>query len=234
MALGSKKYRERQKLLPQKDMYALEEVFGTLKVVCEKVPMKFDETVEASVRLGIDPRKAEQQVRGSFVLPHGTGKTPRVLVFAVGEKVREAEEAGADYAGGEELAEKVQGGWLDFDVVIATKETMGFVGKLGKILGPRGLMPNPKSGTVTMQVAETVKEFKSGKVEYRNDSYGIIHVPIGKISFDEGKLRENFMALYQTLMRAKPASARGQYIKSIAISSTMGPGLKVQIGALTK
>jgi len=234
MAWKGKKYKERREMLPAKGMYAPEEVFETLKTVCEKVPMKFDEMVEASVRLGIDPKKAEQQVRGTFVLPHGTGKTPRVLVFALGEKVKEAEEAGADYVGGEELAEKIQGGWMDFDVAIATKDTMGFVGKLGKVLGPRGLMPNPKSGTVTFHVGETVKEFKAGKVEYRNDSYGIVHVPIGKVSFEAEKLMDNLMALYQTLIRAKPASSRGQYIRGISVSSTMGPGLKVQVGALTK
>ncbi|MGB9792557.1 MAG: 50S ribosomal protein L1 [Thermacetogeniaceae bacterium] len=198
-----------------------------LALVKEIAPANFDETVEVAVRLGIDTRHADQQVRGTVVLPHGTGKTRKVLVFAKGDKAQEAEEAGADYVGAEELIAKIQDGWLDFDVAIATPDMMGQVGRLGKLLGPRGLMPNPKTGTVTFDIARTVKEFKGGKVEYRADKTGIVHVPIGKVSFPVEKLKENYVTLIDALIKSKPAAARGQYLKSITVSSTMGPGIKV-------
>lgn len=198
-----------------------------LSLVKEIAPAKFDETVEVSVRLGIDTRHADQQVRGAVVLPHGTGKTRRVLVFAKGEKAQEAEQAGADYVGAEELIAKIQEGWLDFDVAIATPDMMGQVGRLGKLLGPRGLMPNPKTGTVTFDLERTIKEFKAGKVEYRADKTGIVHVPIGKVSFPVEKLKENYVTLIDALIKAKPAAARGQYLKSITVSSTMGPGIRI-------
>lgn len=188
---------------------------------------KFPETVEASVRLGVDPRHADQQVRGTVILPHGTGKTRKVLVFAKGEKAKEAEVAGADFVGAEDIVEKIQGGWLDFDMAIATPDMMGVVGKLGRILGPRGLMPNPKTGTVTFDVERAVKDAKGGKVEYRTDRTGIIHVPIGQVTFDREKLAENLKILLEALVRAKPAAAKGQYLRSITLSSTMGPGVKV-------
>lgn len=198
-----------------------------LNLVKEIAPAKFDETVEVSVRLGIDTRHADQQVRGAVVLPHGTGKTRRVLVFAKGEKAQEAEQAGADYVGAEELIARIQEGWLDFDVAIATPDMMGQVGRLGKLLGPRGLMPNPKTGTVTFDLERTIKEFKAGKVEYRADKTGIVHVPIGKVSFPVEKLKENYVTLLDALIKAKPAAARGQYLKSITVSSTMGPGVRI-------
>ncbi len=188
----------------------------------EVAPAKFDETVEAAFRLGVDTKRADQQVRGAVVLPHGTGKTKRVLVFAKGEKAKEAEQAGADFIGEEDLVNKVSQGWLDFDVVIATPDMMGQVGKLGRILGPRGLMPNPKTGTVTFEVAKAVEEVKAGKIEYRADKAGNVHAPIGKVSFDTEKLAENFQALIDTLIKAKPAAAKGQYMKSATVSSTMG------------
>jgi large subunit ribosomal protein L1 len=189
---------------------------------------KFDETVELSVRLGVDPRHADQQVRGAVVLPHGTGKTVRVLVFAKGDKAREAEAAGADFVGAEDLVEKIQKeNWFDFDVVVATPDMMGVVGRLGRVLGPKGLMPNPKSGTVTFDVARALSEIKAGKVEYRVDKTSIIHVPIGKRSFGAEKLHDNFKALMEAVVKAKPAAAKGQYIKSVVVSSTMGPGIKI-------
>ena len=189
---------------------------------------KFDETVEAHVRLGVDGRHADQQVRGAVVLPHGTGKTVRVLVFAKGEKVAEAEAAGADYVGGDELIPKIQNeGWLDFDVVVATPDMMGVVGRLGRVLGPKGLMPNPKAGTVTMDVTKAVNDIKAGKIEYRLDKANIIHVPVGKASFSEEQLNENFNTLMDAIIKAKPASAKGTYMKSVTITSTMGPGVKV-------
>lgn len=189
---------------------------------------KFDETIECHIRLGVDSRHADQQVRGAIVLPHGTGKAVRVLVFAKGDKVDEALAAGADYAGGEELVAKIQGeNWFEFDVVVATPDMMGVVGRIGRVLGPKGLMPNPKSGTVTMDVAKAVKEIKAGKIEYRLDKTNIIHCPIGKASFEAAQLKDNFDALLGAVLRAKPASAKGQYIKSVAIASTMGPGIKI-------
>ncbi len=196
-------------------------------LVKELASAKFDETVEAHFRLGIDTRKADQNIRGSISLPHGTGKTVRVAVFAEGEKAREAEEAGADVIGSDELVAAIQGGEINFDAAIATPNMMAKVGRIGKILGPRGLMPNPKLGTVTMDVAKMVNELKAGRVEYRADRYGICHVPLGKASFDAEKLVENYAALYTEILRVKPASAKGRYVKSISISSTMGPGVKV-------
>lgn len=198
-----------------------------VKLVKEVAPAKFDETVEAHFRLGIDTRKADQNIRGSISLPHGTGKTVRVAVFAEGEKAREAEEAGADVIGSDELVAAIQGGEINFDAAIATPNMMAKVGRIGKILGPRGLMPNPKLGTVTMDVAKMVGELKAGRVEYRADRYGICHVPLGCVSFDDQKLVENYAALYTEILRVKPSSAKGRYVKSIALSSTMGPGVKV-------
>ncbi|WP_303214943.1 50S ribosomal protein L1 [uncultured Enorma sp.] len=198
-----------------------------VKLVKEVAPAKFDETVEAHFRLGIDTRKADQNIRGSISLPHGTGKTVRVAVFAEGEKAREAEEAGADVIGSDELVASIQGGEINFDAAIATPNMMAKVGRIGKILGPRGLMPNPKLGTVTMDVAKMVGELKAGRVEYRADRYGICHVPLGRVSFDDQKLVENYAALYTEILRVKPSSAKGRYVKSIALSSTMGPGVKV-------
>ncbi|KJS22819.1 MAG: 50S ribosomal protein L1 [Clostridiaceae bacterium BRH_c20a] len=188
---------------------------------------KFDETIEVAVKLGVDPRHADQQIRGAVVLPHGTGKTRSVLVFAKGEKAKEAEAAGADFVGAEDMLEKIQGGWFGFDVAIATPDMMGTVGKLGRILGPKGLMPNPKTGTVTFDVERAVNEVKAGKIEYRIDKTSIIHVPIGKASFDVEKLQENFQTIIDVLVKAKPASSKGQYLRSITVSSTMGPGVKV-------
>lgn len=198
-----------------------------VKLVKEVAPAKFDETVEAHFRLGIDTRKADQNIRGSISLPHGTGKTVRVAVFAEGEKAREAEEAGADVIGSDELVAAIQGGEINFDAAIATPNMMAKVGRIGKILGPRGLMPNPKLGTVTIDVAKMVGELKAGRVEYRADRYGICHVPLGRVSFDDQKLVENYAALYTEILRVKPSSAKGRYVKSIALSSTMGPGVKV-------
>ncbi|WP_296862847.1 50S ribosomal protein L1 [Thermosyntropha sp.] len=209
------------------DRSKLYEPAEALKLVKEIAHAKFDETVEVHVKLGVDPRHADQQVRGTVSLPHGTGKTRRVLVFAKGEKAKEAEAAGADYVGAEELAEKIQSGWFDFDVAVATPDMMSVVGKLGKILGPRGLMPNPKSGTVTMDVARAVNELKAGRIEYRVDKNSIVHVPIGKVSFDAEKLQDNLNAFAEAIIKAKPAAAKGQYIKSVTVCSTMGPGIKI-------
>lgn len=204
--------------------YELEQALG---LALETATAKFDETVEMAVRLGVDPRQADQNVRGTVLLPHGTGKPVRVLVFAKGEKEREAKEAGADIVGGEELAKKIADGWMEFDRVVATPDMMAIVGRIAKILGPRGLMPNPKTGTVTFDVGKAVAELKAGKVEYRVDKAGIVHVPIGKKSFGLEKLKENAVAVLSSLLRAKPASAKGTYVQSIAVSSTMGPGVKV-------
>ncbi len=199
-----------------------------LELVQKTAKAKFDETVEAHIRLGVDSRHADQQVRGAVVLPHGTGKTVRVLVFAKGEKAREAEEAGADFVGAEELVSKIQNeNWFDYDVVVATPDMMGVVGRLGKLLGPKGLMPNPKAGTVTMDVAKAVKDIKAGKIEYRLDKTNIIHCPIGKVSFGTEKLLENFQTLLDAIIKAKPAAAKGQYLKSVVVASTMGPGIKI-------
>lgn len=224
MAKRGKRYME---ALSKVDRDITYEAGEALKLVREVAPAKFDETVELTVRLGIDPRHADQQVRGAIVLPHGTGKTRTVLVFAKGDKAQEATDAGADYVGAEELVEKVQGGWFDFDVAVATPDMMSMVGRLGRFLGPRGLMPNPKTGTVTFDIEQAVKEIKAGKIEYRADKTGIIHVPLGKVSFSEEALTENYNTLMDTLIKAKPAAVRGQYIKNIVISSTMGPGIKI-------
>ena len=193
---------------------------------------KFDESVEVAMRLGVDPKHADQMVRGTVVLPHGLGKTKRVIVIASGEKVREAREAGADEVGGDDVVQRIQGGWMDFDAVIATPDMMKSVGRLGKVLGPRGLMPNPKTGTVTMDVERAVREVKAGKVEFRVDKTGIIHCAIGKVSFDAGKLAENAQALISTVVKAKPATAKGKYVKSIVISSSMGPGVPIDLGSV--
>ncbi len=204
------------------------EAKDALKIAVDNAKAKFDETVEVHIKLGVDGRHADQQVRGAIVLPHGTGKTKKVLVFAKGPKAQEAEAAGADYVGAEEMAQKIQTeNWFDFDVVVATPDMMGVVGRLGKILGPKGLMPNPKSGTVTMDVEKALQEIKAGKVEYRLDKTNIIHTPIGKVSFGPEKLTENFNALLEAIVKAKPAAAKGQYLKSVTVASTMGPGVKV-------
>ncbi|SET06885.1 50S ribosomal protein L1 [Anaerobranca gottschalkii] len=224
MAKKGKRLLEASKIYDKETLYSTTEA---LDLVIKMASAKFDETVEAAVRLGVNPKHADQQIRGAVVLPHGTGKSVKVLVFAKGEKAKEAEEAGAEFVGAEDLVNKIQQGWLDFDVAVATPDMMGLVGKLGRILGPKGLMPNPKTGTVTMDVAKAVKDIKAGKIEYRVDKVGIIHAPIGKVSFGVEKLRDNFNALLDALIKAKPASAKGQYLKSIALSSTMGPGVKV-------
>jgi large subunit ribosomal protein L1 len=194
---------------------------------------KFDETLELAMRLGVDPKHADQMVRGTVVLPHGLGKTARVLVFASGEKIREAEEAGADHVGGEELAKKIEGGWLDFDSVVATPDMMRVVGRLGKVLGPRGLMPNPKAGTVTLDVAKAIQEIKAGKVEFRVDKTGIIHAPVGKLSFGTDRLKDNAEALIGAVIKAKPSAAKGKYVRGVSLSSTMGPGIKVDETTVT-
>ena len=210
------------------DKSQLHEVTEAMKLVCYTSRAKFDETVEAHVRLGVDGRHADQQVRGAIVLPHGTGKSVKVLVFAKGPKAEEAEKAGADYVGAEDMAQRIQSeNWFDFDVVVATPDMMGVVGRLGKILGPKGLMPNPKSGTVTMDLEKALADIKAGKVEYRLDKQNIIHTPIGKSSFGPEKLEENFKALMEAIVKAKPATAKGQYLKSVTLASTMGPGVKV-------
>ncbi len=221
MKKRSKRYREMAKLIEPKE-YSLEEALELLK---KTATAKFDETVEVSVRLGVDPRHADQIVRGTVALPHGLGKPVRVLVIAKGEKAEEAQNAGADYVGYEEYIEKIQQGWLDFDVVVATPDAMRDLGKLGKKLGPRGLMPNPKSGTVTMNIGPTVTEIKAGKIDFRVDKTGIVHTGIGKASFDKDKLRDNLKSLMQTIIRMRPATAKGTYLKSICISNSMGPGI---------
>jgi len=224
LAKHGKKYNESAKLIDRDATY---ESLEAIELVKKAATAKFDETVEAAVRLGVDPRKQDQAVRGVVVLPHGTGKTQRVLVFAKGDKLKEAEAAGADYVGDADLINKIQQGWFEFDVCVATPDMMGEVGKLGRILGGKGLMPNPKAGTVTNDVAKAIQEIKAGKIEYRLDKAGQIHAPIGKVSFDAEKLNENLKALIDALNRAKPASAKGIYLKNIAVSSTMGPGARV-------
>lgn len=227
--MAGKKYKEAARQIERQTRFTLEEA---LKLVVDNKVAKFDETVEMAVRLNVDPRQADQNVRGTVLLPNGTGRSVRVLVLAKGEKEKEAREAGADYAGGEELIRKIQEeNWLAFDRVIATPDIMGLVGRIGKILGPRGLMPNPRVGTVTFDVAKAVTEAKAGKINYRVDKAGVVHAPIGKVSFGGEKLVENARALLAAVVRAKPASAKGNYIKSIAVSSTMGPGVKVETGA---
>ena len=226
MAKAGKKYQEACKLVEAGKLYTAAEAMDLVK---KTATAKFDESIELHVRLGVDPKYPDQQVRGAIVLPNGTGKTKRVLVFAKGEKVKEAEAAGADFVGSDEIVQKIQGGWLDFDVAGATPDMMGTVGRLGKILGPRGLMPNPKLGTVTMDLQKAISEVKAGKVEYRTDKAGNVHVVIGKASFDAEKLQQNFQALMDTLIRVKPAAAKGQYIRSVTVSATMGPGVPVQL-----
>lgn len=224
MAKRGKKYVEAAKLIDQEATYAPLEA---IELVKKAASAKFDETVEVAVRLGVDPRKQDQAVRGVVVMPHGTGKTKRVLVFAKGEKAKEAEAAGADFVGDQDMINKIQQGWFDFDVCVATPDMMSEVGKLGRILGGKGLMPNPKAGTVTFDVTKAVQEIKAGKIEYRLDRAGQIHAPIGKVSFDADKLNDNMKALIDALNRAKPAAAKGVYLKSIAVSSTMGPAARV-------
>ena len=220
-----KKYAEAAKLVDRATSYEPAEAIALVK---KTATAKFDETVEVHIRTGCDGRHAEQQIRGAVVLPNGTGKTVRVLVFAKGDKIAEAEAAGADHVGGDELIPKIQNeGWLDFDVVVATPDMMGVVGRLGKVLGPKGLMPNPKAGTVTMDVAKAIADIKAGKIEYRLDKTNIIHCPVGKASFSEEKLNENFNALMEAIVKAKPAALKGQYLRSISLSTTMGPGVKV-------
>ncbi|KZZ85486.1 MULTISPECIES: 50S ribosomal protein L1 [Bacillaceae] len=224
MAKKGKKYVEAAKLVDRSKAYPVTEAVELAK---KTNTAKFDATVEVAFRLGVDPRKNDQQIRGAVVLPNGTGKTQKVLVFAKGEKAKEAEAAGADYVGDSEFITKIQQGWFEFDVIVATPDMMGEVGKLGRVLGPKGLMPNPKTGTVTFEVERAVNEIKAGKVEYRVDKAGIIHVPIGKVSFEDNKLVENFKTIFDTLLKAKPAAAKGTYMKSVAVTSTMGPGVKV-------
>lgn len=225
MPKRGKNYQESLKIINRTNLYDSKEA---IELVQQTAKAKFDETIELSIKLGVDPRHADQQVRGTVILPHGTGKTKKVLVFAKGEKLKEAEEAGADFFGGEEFVAKIQNeNWFDYDVVVATPDMMGVVGRLGRILGPKGLMPNPKSGTVTFDIEKAVKEIKAGKVEYRVDKTSIIHVPIGKKSFGDEKLKENLDAIMEAVIKAKPAASKGRYLKSIVVSSTMGPGIKL-------
>ena len=232
MAKKSKKYVEALGKIDRNRLYDSKEA---LTLVSEIATAKFDETVEAHIKLGVDSRHADQQVRGAIVLPHGTGKTKKVLVFAKGEKAKEAEAAGADFVGAEDLVQKIQKeNWFDFDVVVATPDMMGVVGRLGRVLGPKGLMPNPKSGTVTFDVTKAVEEIKAGKVEYRLDKNNIIHVAIGKVSFGGEKLAENFNVLMNAIIKAKPSAAKGQYLRSISVTSTMGPGVKINAARISE
>lgn len=226
-----KKYQEALKQVEKDKVYDPKEAFDLIAKIAYA---KFDETVEVAVKLGVDPRHADQMVRGAVVLPHGTGQEARVLVFARGEKAKEAADAGADIVGAEDLAEKIQGGWLEFDRAVATPDMMGIVGRLGRILGPRGLMPNPRTGTVTNDVASAVKEIKQGKVEFRTEKTGLIHARIGKVSFGSDKLNDNLATFIDAILRAKPAAARGQYLRGAYVASTMGPGIPVSVGKATK
>jgi large subunit ribosomal protein L1 len=224
MTKRGKKYDDAEKGFDRERVYAPAEAFELVKANAKK---KFDETIEAAFRLGVDPRKADQMIRGTVSLPHGTGKASRVAVFAAGDAAREAEAAGADVVGTDDLIKRIEGGFMDFDVAIATPDLMGQVGKLGRTLGPRGLMPNPKTGTVTNEIGKAVSEFKAGKVEYRTDRYGNVHVPVGKASFEAKALLENYLAVLDEIMRARPAATKGKYVKSAAVSSTMGPGIRI-------
>lgn len=226
MSKNTKKHTEARAKVDRTKSYQLSDALGVIK---ETAHAKFDETVDVAVRLGVDPRHADQMVRGAVVLPNGLGKNVRVLVFAKGEKDREAREAGADHVGAEDLVAKIQEGWFDFDTAIATPDMMGVVGKIGKLLGPRGLMPNPKVGTVTFEIERAIKESKAGKVEFRVEKAGIVHAPVGKVSFESDKLKENVLALVDALVKAKPTAAKGNYLKKISISSTMGPGIMLDI-----
>lgn len=232
MSKKGKKYQESFKLIDRTNLYDVDEA---IDLVLKTGKASFDETVDLAVKLGVDPKHADQQVRGAIVLPNGTGRTRRVLVIAKGEKLKEAEDAGADFAGGEEMVAKIQSeNWLDFDVVVSTPDMMGVVGRIGRLLGPKGLMPNPKSGTVTFDIEKAVKEIKAGKVEYRVDKASIVHVPIGKVSFGEEKLKENFETMIDALLKAKPSAAKGRYLRSVTISSTMGPGVKINSQKLSE
>ena len=224
MGHKGKKYCQAIEKVERSKIYEFEE---GLKLVIENAFAKFNETIEVATRLGVDPRKADQMVRGTVQLPHGTGKEVRVLVFAKGEKEKEAKEAGAEYVGGEELLEKIKGGWFDFDRAVATPDMMGAVGKIGKLLGPRGLMPNPKTGTVTFNIKQTVQELKAGKIEFKVDKAGIVHAPIGKVSFGLEKLKDNIIAMVETIFKVKPPTSKGVYVKNISLSSTQGPGVKI-------
>lgn len=230
MAKQSKRMQELVKLIDRTKLYSVEEAVALAK---ETSKTKFDSTVEVAFRLNIDTRKNDQQIRGAVVLPNGTGKTQRVLVFAKGEKLKEAEAAGADYVGDTDYINKIQQGWFDFDVIVATPDMMGEVGKLGRVLGPKGLMPNPKTGTVTFDVAKAIEEIKAGKVEYRADKAGIVHAPIGKASFETEKLVENFLAVFEAIQKAKPAAAKGTYMKSVNITTTMGPSIKIDASSVS-
>ena len=231
MAKKSKRYLEAAKLVDSSKSYSIEEAVALLKKVATS---KMDESVELSFNLNVDPRHADQLIRGAMVLPNGTGKTQTVAVVADGEKAKEAQEAGADFVGDQDLIDKISKGWFGFDVLVATPNMMGKLGRLGRVLGPKGLMPNPKTGTVTMDVTKAVNEIKAGKVEYRVDKAGNVHVPIGKVSFEDQKLVENFKAIFDTILKAKPSAAKGTYVKNIAVSSTMGPGIKVASESLEK
>lgn len=232
MAKRGKKYQDSLKEFDKNEYFESDEAIG---VVIKTAKAKFDETVELHCRLGVDSRYADQQVRGAVVLPHGTGKTKKVLVIAKADKQEEAKQAGADYVGAEDMVEKIQReNWFDFDVIVATPDTMGLIGRLGKVLGPKGLMPNPKSGTVTFELEKAIKDIKAGKVEYRLDKANIIHCPIGKVSFGPEKLQENFNAIMSAIIKAKPAAAKGKYLRSVTLTSTMGPGVKVNSSKITE
>ncbi|HYA86489.1 MAG TPA: 50S ribosomal protein L1 [Nitrospirota bacterium] len=230
--MAGKKYQAVAALVDRKKMFGVEEAVGLAKKTARA---KFDETVDLAVKLGVDPKQADQMVRGTVVLPHGTGKKVKILVFAKGEKEKEARDAGADYVGAEDLADKItKENWIDFDTVVATPDIMGLVGRLGKVLGPRGLMPNPKTGTVTFDIARAIKEIRAGKVEYRVEKAGIVHVPVGKASFDESKLVDNAKAVLESILKAKPPSSKGKYLRSATVSTTMGPGVRMDPAAIEK